>query len=112
MMAYMDSGLKNSTPFLAKRQDLVIFNKKENLPNNRFSPADDRVKIKENEKGEQKKLSNTKMTVIPIVIDVLSTIPKGLIRKLEGLEIRGAVETIKNKVLLRSARILRRALET
>ena len=51
------------------------------------------------------------MKVIPIVIGALGTIPKGLIKRLEDLEIRGLVETILTTALLRSARILRRVLE-
>ena len=52
-----------------------------------------------------------KMTAIPIVIGALSTVTKGLIQELEILEIRGREETIQT-TLLRSARILRRVLET
>ena len=50
-----------------------------------------------------------KVTVIPVVIDELSRVTKGLVLGLEDLEIRGRVETT---VLLRLARILRRVLET
>ena len=35
-----------------------------------------------------------KVTVMPIVIGALGTIPKGLIEGLEDLEARGQVETI------------------
>ena len=52
------------------------------------------------------------LTVISIVIGALGTTPKGLIKGLEDLEIRGQVETIKTTALLRSDRILRRVLET
>ena len=52
------------------------------------------------------------MTFIPIVIDALGTVTKGLIQRLEDLEIRGQVETIQTTALLKSARILRRVLET
>ena len=60
------------------------------------------MKIKENEKRDKylnlarelNKLWNMKMTVIPIVIGALRTIPKGLVKGLEDLEIRGQVETI------------------
>ena len=52
------------------------------------------------------------MKVIPVVIDALETIPKGLIKGLENLEIKEQVETIKTTAFLRSARILRRVLET
>ena len=47
-----------------------------------------------------------------IVIGVLGTIPKGLLKGLEDLEMRGRIETIQTTVLLRSTRILRRVLET
>ena len=53
-----------------------------------------------------------KMTVITSVIGVLGRITKGLVKGLEDLEIRGQVEIIQTTVLLRSARILRKVLET
>ena len=49
-----------------------------------------------------------KVTIVPIVIGVFGTITKGL----EGLEVGGRVETIQTTALLRTARILRRVLET
>ena len=52
------------------------------------------------------------VTVIPIVIGALGTIPIGLVKGLDDLEIRGEVETIQSTALLRSARILSRVLET
>ena len=78
------------------------------------------MKLKENEKmdkylhlaRELKKLWNMKGKLIPIVVGVLGTIPKGLERGLENLEIRGRIDTIQNTALLQSARILRRVLET
>ena len=59
-----------------------------------------------------KKTWNIKVMVIPIVIGALGTIPKGLMKGLEDLEIRGRVEDIQTTALLRSARIQRRVLET
>ena len=53
-----------------------------------------------------------KVLVIPIVIGALGMIPKGLVKELEELEIRGRADTIQTKLLLRSARILRRVLDT
>ena len=53
-----------------------------------------------------------KVTVIPIVTGTLGTVTKGLLQGIEDLEIRGRVETIQTIALLRSARILRRLLET
>ena len=53
-----------------------------------------------------------KVTVIPIVTGALSIFAKGLVQGQEDLEIRGQVETIQTTAFLRSARILRRVLET
>ena len=50
--------------------------------------------------------------IIPVVIAMLSTVTKGLIKGLADLEIRGQVETTQTTTLLRTARILRRVLET
>ena len=52
------------------------------------------------------------MTVIPIVISALGIIPKGLVNRLEDLEIRVQMKTIQTTALLRSDRILRSVLET
>ena len=84
-------------------------------------PADHRVKLKEKRKERWipgpcqrtgKKLWSMKVTFISIVISALGTVTKGLIKGVEDLEIRGQAETIQTTALLRSARILRRALET
>ena len=53
-----------------------------------------------------------KVTIIPIVIDALVTVTKGLLQELQDLEITGRVETVQTTALLRSVRILRRVLET
>ena len=42
-----------------------------------------------------------KATVIPIVIGVLGTIPKGLVRELEEMEIGGRAKTIQTTALLK-----------
>ena len=49
---------------------------------------------------------------MPIVIGALGTVTKGLLKGPEDLEIGGRVETIQTKALLRTARILKRVLET
>ena len=61
---------------------------------------------------ELKKLWNMKVTIIPIVIGSFGTVPKGLLKGLEDLEVGDRVETIQTTVLLKTARILRRGLET
>ena len=60
---------------------------------------------------ELKKLWNMKVTIVPIVIDVLGTVTKGLLKGLEDLEVGGRVETIQITPLLRTARMLRPFLE-
>ena len=59
-----------------------------------------------------KKLWNMKVTIVPIVIGALGTTTKGLLKGLEDLEVGGRVETIQTIALLKTARILRRVLET
>ena len=85
-------------------------------------PADHRIKLKECEKKDKyldldkiekkNKLWNMKVTIIPIVIGAFGTVTKGLLKGLEDLEVGGRVETIQTTALLRTARILRRVLET
>ena len=82
--------------------------------------ANHKINLKENEKKDKyldfarelKKLGNMKVTILPIVIGAFGTITKGLLKGLEDLEIGGRVETIQTTALLRTARILRRILET
>ena len=74
-------------------------------------PADHRIKLKECTR-ELKKLWNMKVTIIPIMIGALGTVTKVLLKGLEDLEVGGRVETIQITTLLRSARILRKVLET
>ena len=52
------------------------------------------------------------VTIIPIVTGAFGTVTKGLLKGLEDLEVGGRVETIETIALLRTARILRRVLET
>ena len=46
-----------------------------------------------------KKLWNMKVTIIPVVIGNLSSVTKGLIKRLEDLEITGRVETINHCII-------------
>ena len=72
-------------------------------------PADHRVKLKEGEKRDKyldlarelNKLWNRKVTVIPIAMGALEEIPKGLVKGLEDLEIRGHGDTIQTIALIR-----------
>ena len=83
-------------------------------------PVDHRIILKESEKKDKyldlarklKKLWNMKVTIVTIVIGALGTIIKGLLKGPEDLEIGGRVETIQTTALLKTARILRRFLES
>ena len=78
------------------------------------------LRLKECEKKDKdldlardlKKLCNMKVTIIPSVIGAFGTVTKRLLKGLEDLEVEGRVETIQTTALLRTARILRRVLET
>ena len=81
--------------------------------------AEHTVKLAESEKREKyfgltrelkRKVWNINVTVIPIAISALGTITKRLVP--EYLDIKRRVETIQTTALWRSARILKRVLET
>ena len=106
----------------ARRQDLIIINKRKRICKivDSAVPADHGINRKESAKKDKyldlarelKKLWNMKVTIVPIVIGALGTVTKGLLKGLEDLEVGGLVETIQTTALLRTARILRRILET
>ena len=106
----------------AWRPDLIIINKKKKICKvvNFAVPADHRIKLKESEKRDKyldlarelKILWNMKVTIIPIVIGAFGMVTKGLLKGLEDLEVGSRVETIQTTALLKTARILRRVLET
>ena len=119
------SVLENDTPtdhrISARRPDLIIIHKEKRICKivDFAFPADHRIKLKECEKKDKYldlareliKLSNMKVTIIPIVIGAFSTVTKGLLKGLEDLEVGGRVETIQTTALLGTAR-LGRVLET
>ena len=105
----------------ARRPDFIIIKKKRTCKIVDFVvPADLRIKLKECEKKDKyldlarglKKLWNMQATIIPIVIGAFGTVTKGFLKELEDLEVGGRVETNQTTALLRTARILRRVLET
>ena len=106
----------------ARRLDLIIISIKKKICKVVIFavPADHRIKLKECEKRDRyydlarelKKLCNMKVTIISIVIGAFGTATKGLLKVLEDLEVGGRVETIQTTALLKTARILRRVLET
>ena len=117
-----DFNLQTDHLILARQPDLVIINnKKRTYKIVDFAvPADHRIKLKECEKKDKyldlakelKKLWNMQVTIIPNVIGAFRTVTKELQKGLEDLEVGGRVETIQTTTLLRTARILRRVLET
>ena len=78
-----------------------------------------RIKLKKREKRDKKldldwelnKLWNMKVRVITIVTGTLCIVTKGLAKGQEDFQIRGRVENIQTRALLKSTRILRRVLE-
>ena len=53
-----------------------------------------------------------KVPIMPIVIGDFGTVTKGLFKGLEDMEVGRRVETIQTTALSRTAKILRRVLET
>ena len=102
--------------------DLIIINKKKRICKivDFAVPANHKINLKDCEKKykylelarELKKLWNMKVTIVPIVIGALGTITKGLLKGLEDLEVVERVDTTQMTALLRTARILKRVLET
>ena len=117
-----DFNIQTDLLIPTRRPNLIIINKKKRTCKivDFAVPAYHRIKLKECEKKDKyldlarelKKLWNVKMTIIPIVIGAFGTVTKGLLKRLEDLEVDGRVETIQTTALLRTARILRRVLET
>ena len=120
--SYWDFNIQTDHLIPATRPDLTIMNKRKRICKivDFAVPADHRINLKESEKKDKyvdlarklKKLWNMKVRIVPIVIGALGTITKGLLKGLEDLEVGGRVETIPTTALLRTARILRRVLET
>ena len=117
-----DFNIHTDNQFSARRPELIIINKrKRNCKIVDFAVLDDhRIKLKECEKKDKyldlardlKKLWNMHVTIIPIVIGAFGTVTKGLLKGLEDLEVSGRVVNIQIITLLRTARLLRRVLET
>ena len=61
---------------------------------------------------EFKKLSNIKVTIIPVVIGAFGKVTKLLLKGLDDFEVGGRVETMQKTALLWTSRILRRVLDT
>ena len=107
-----DFDIQTDHLIMARRPDLIIINKnRENLQNcGLCCPRGPQRKKWKTAKREI--MWNMEVTIIPIMIGALSTVTKGLVQGLENLEIIGREETVHTTTLLRSARILKRVLET
>ena len=87
-----------------KRPDLMlIYKKKRTCYQEDFAvPVHHTVKMKENEKinkyldpgRELKNLWNMKVMIIPIIVEILGTVPKGFEKGMAELEIRETIEAI------------------
>ena len=118
----LDFNIQTDHLIPARRPDPIIINKRKRICKivDFAAPANHRINLKESEKKDKyldlarelKKLWNMKVTIVPIVIGALGTITKRLLKGLKDLEVGGRVETIQTTALLRTARILRRVLET
>ena len=107
-----------------RKQDLITIHKKKGTCKivDFAVLTDHRIKLKECEKKDKylvlarelkkKKLWNMQVTIILIVIGAFGKVTEGLLKGLEDLEVGRRVETIQTTTLLRTARILKRVLET
>ena len=105
----------------ARRPDLIIVDKERNTCQivDFAIPGDHRVEMKEKEKREKcqdlarelQVLWNNKISVIPILIGALGTVPKSLRKRLHQIGIQTEIETMQTTVLLNTARIIRKVLE-
>ena len=121
-MTYINFNIQTDHLIPARKPDLIIINQKKRICKivDFAVPADHRINLKECAKKDQyldlarelKRLWNEKVSILSIVIGAFGTISKGLLKVLEDLEVGGRVETIQMTALLRTARILRRVLET
>ena len=106
----------------ARRPDLIIINKRKRIYKivDFAVPVDHRINLKESEKKDKyfdlarelKKQWNMTVTIILIVIGAFGTVTKRLLNGLEDIEVVRREETIQITTLLKTARILRRVLET
>ena len=122
MTRLLDFDIHTNYLISARRPDLIIINQKKRICKiaDFTVPADHRIKLKECEKKDKyfdlarelKKLWNMKVSIVPIVIGAFGTVTEGLLKGLEDLEVGGRWETIQTTALLKTARILRRVLES
>ena len=106
----------------ARRPDLILVNKKTNTVSliEVSVPWDARVEEKLREKVnkyqdlklELRRLWNKQVEIVPVIIGALGTIPKSLGKSLDQLEIKMAPGLLQKSVLLGTANIIRRVLDS
>lgn len=53
---------------------------------------------------DHRKKKKAKLTVVPIIIGIIGSVPKSVTKRLEELEINGKIRTIQTTALLKSVR--------
>ena len=106
----------------ARRPDLTLVDKKKNSVSliDISVPWDSRVEEKEREKMDKyqdlrlelRRLWEMPVEVVPIIIGALGTIPKNLKRNLEKLEAKVAPGLMQKSVVLETAHIVRRVMDS
>ena len=87
-----DIKIQTNHLILARRPDLVMVNKKENLLNSeKLKECDKYLELARELKKQQ---WNMTVTELPVVIGTLETIPTRLGKGLIDMEIRGNIDTI------------------
>ena len=119
---FWDFAIQTDHSIPARRLDLVLINiQKRTCQIIDFAvSADYRVKVKEGEKldkylelaRELKRPWNMKVNVILVVVGTFGTVLKNLKKRLDELEIKGRIGTIPITARVKSARTLRRVLNT
>ena len=113
--ATQDQKNKADKKVLALNRAIIKIKKKKANLKKSLPPDKSSLKIianLETIKNEPRNIYLIIVIIIIIVISAFGTITKGLLKGLEDLEVGGRVETIKTTAILRTARILRRVLET
>ena len=119
------SGIEIQTdhPIPTRRPGLVLISKKKRIwnPINFAVPADHIVKKKKESENENKSVDhaeelinlwNMKVTLIPIIIGAFGTVPRNIVKRRAETKTWEINENNSKTVLLRSARILWKVLET
>ena len=116
-----DFGIQTDHVIEARRQDLVVVDKKERSCQiiNIAVPGDSKIEEKEKDKIEKyqdlgrelQKIWNVKVKIIPLVVGSLGAIPKQFGNRLKQIGITAGTAQVQKTVLFGMAVILRKVLE-